>query len=312
MKSEFKYVADISNETFETENVLPFINEEGKPCILSRNSKNKTNILKGSTDNLEYHLNSTFYKGDKVYYFHMISCLKSDGYSKEQFEIAYEYLFKSLNEPKSDFDIGSLINSLEQLFKITPEKDLFKLQTGVYGELLFVLYGSENGIKHLLTKYHSNFFSKHDLELDRKNRVEIKSTVGSKRIHHFSHDQLVRKDINVYVGSILLEESSEGTTLNELFEKVLELSDDPKTTLWLGQLKGFCGVSNQNPGVSFALDKAKQEIKLFKADDLPHIDIGDVNGVTNISYDVDCSLGDNLDTSEFVDLVNKILMNKND
>ena len=37
------------------------------------------------------------------------------------------------------------------------------------------------------------------------------------------------------------------------------------------------------------LDKAKQEIKLFKADDLPHIDIGDVNGVTNISYDVDCS-----------------------
>ena len=120
MKSEFKYVADISNETFETENVLPFINEEGKPCILIRNSKNKTNILKGSTDNLEYHLNSTFYKGDKVYYFHMISCLKSDGYSKEQFEIAYEYLFKSLNEPKSDFDIGSLINSLEQLFKITP------------------------------------------------------------------------------------------------------------------------------------------------------------------------------------------------
>lgn len=184
---------------------------------------------------------------------------------------------------------------------------MFKLQTGVYGELLFVLFGSENGIEHLLTKYHSNFFSKHDLELDRKNRIEIKSTVGSKRIHHFSHDQLVRKDINVFVGSILLEESSEGTSLFELFDKVLELSDDPKITLWLGQLKGFCGVSNQNPGVKFSLDKAKQEIKLFKADELPHLDIGETNGVTNISYDVDCSLGDNLDTSEFVELVNKII-----
>lgn len=307
MKTEFKYIAEISNETFKKENVLSFINEDGKPCILIRNSRKKTNIIKGTTDNLEYHLNSVFYKDDLPYYFHMISCNKTDGYSKEQFEIAYEYLFKSLKEPKSDFDIGALINSLEQLFKVTPEKELLKLHIGVYGELFFILFSYENGADKILTKYHSNFYSKHDLELDSKNRIEIKSTVGSKRIHHFSHDQLVRNDINVYVSSIILEESSEGVSLDELFEMALEISDDPKTTLWLGQLKGFCGISKQNEGPSFSIDKARQNIKFFKASNLPHLIFDSVDAVTNIAYDVDCSFGNNIETFQFIAEINSII-----
>ncbi len=310
MKNEFKYVSDISNETFETNVVLPFLNEEGRPCILIKNSKNKENIVEGSTDNLEYHLNSLFIKDEKRYYFHMISCLKSDGYSKEQFNIAYEYLFKTMDSPKSDTEIGSLINSLEQLFKVTPEKDNFKLLLGVYGELLFVLFAHNCGCNEILTKYHPNFFSKHDFEIDRYNRIEVKSTVDSKRIHHFSHDQIFREDVNVYVVSIILEESSEGVSLNELFEKVLEFSFDPKTTLWLGQLKGFCGVSKENPGPSFSYEKALQDLKIFNATDLPHLKLEGINGITNVSYNVDCSMSDNLDTAVFINKINKIIENK--
>lgn len=308
MKNKFKYVSDISNETFETHIVLPFINEEGRPCILIKNSKNKLNIVTGSTDNLEYHLNSLFVKDNKQYYFHMISCLKNDGYSKEQFDIAYEYLFKTMNEPKSDFEIGSLINSLEQLFKITPEKDMSKLHTGVYGELLFVLYTHECGCKEILSKYHSNFYSKHDLEIDRYNRIEVKSSVDFKRIHHFSHDQIFRKDVHVYVASVLLEQSSEGVTLNELFERVLNLSLDPKTTLWFGQLKGFCGISQETPGPSFSFDKAKQDLKIFNANDLPHLELEGIKGISNVSYNVDCSMTDNIEIINFVNHINDIIV----
>lgn len=307
MKTKFTYIAEISNEMFEKENVLPFTNEEGKSCILIRNKKNKINLSKGSTDNLEYHLNSVFYKDRVPHYFHMLSCIKEDKYSKEQFEIAYEYLFKSLKEPKTDFDIYQLINSLEQLFKVTPDKDLKKIQTGVYGELLFVLVCVENGAKNILNKYHRNFFSKHDLELDSKNRVEIKSTIGLQRIHHFSHEQLVRNDVNVYVCSTILEESSEGVTLYELFERILKITSDPKIILSLGQLKGLCGVSNENPGLAFSFDKAKNDLKLFKACDLPHLDIIDSNGITNISYDVDCSFGQEIEMASFINEINSII-----
>ena len=307
MRSEFKYYSDINIEEFENDIVLPFYDEDGRPCVLIRNSKKKQTVTEGSTDNLEYHLNSVFYKDDTPYYFHLISCVKDDGYSKEQFSIVYDYLFKTMDCPKSDYEIGSLINSLEQLFKITPEKDLFKLHTGVYGELLFTLYAYECGCSQILSKYHSNFFSKHDFELDRYNRIEVKSSISSKRIHHFSHDQIFRTDVNVYVVSILLEESTEGVSLNELFEKVVSISSDPKIILWLGQLKGYCAITKENPGPAFSFDKAIHDMKVFNAKELPHLEIDGTNGISNVSYDVDCSTTDNMIFDNFMHVINNII-----
>lgn len=310
MKTEFIYFAEITEKDFEEKHVLPFTNEDGRPCVLIRNSTDKQNILTGSTDNLEYRLNTVITRNEKRYFFHIISCIKNDGYSKEQFAIAYNYLFKSIDEPKSDFEIGSLINSLEQLFKITPEKDRFKLHVGVYGELLFLDDMIKMGCSDIISSYHSNFFSKHDLEIDRLNRIEIKTTVGTKRIHHFSHDQIFRNDVKVYVVSNLLEESEEGVSLNEIFEKIISQTTDPKSILWLGQLKGYCGISNNNSGPSFSYEKAINDLRIFDAKDLPHLEIKDEQGITNISYDVDCSLSEELELQQFVNEINILINNK--
>ena len=311
MKTEFKYFSDISDEDFEINVVLPFINEEGRPCVLIRNAVEKCVLVSGSTDNLEYRFNTTVNKDGKNYYFHIISCLKDDGYSKEQFFIGYNYLFKEIEEPKTDFDLGSLINSLEQLFKVTPEQDRYKLHIGVFGELLFLDDMLKMGCSDIISTYHSNFFSKHDLELDRYNRIEIKTTLGPDRIHHFSHDQICRTDINVYVASCILEESKEGVSLNELFESVMERTNNPSALLWLGQLKGFCGISEENAGPSFSYEKAINDIKVFKANDLPHLDEINKPGVTNISYDVDCNLSEELDLSSFVRTINIVIEDNN-
>lgn len=307
MKNEFKYYSDISIENFEKNVVLPFINEDGKSCILIRNSKNRQNVIKGSTDNLEYHLNSIFTKDGKQYHFHMISCVKADTYSKEQFTIAYEYLFKTMTTPKSDLEIGSLINSLEQLFKVTPEKDRFKLLLGVYGELLFLIHANECGCHEILSKYHSNFYSKHDFEIDRYNRIEVKTSVDAKRIHHFSHDQIFRNDVNVYIVSILLEESSEGVTLNELFDIIFNLTDDSQIMFKIAQLRGFCGISKEKPGPAFSYNKALNDLKIFRANDLPHLDIDDVKGISSVSYNVDCSMADAIKIEDFIYNVNNLI-----
>lgn len=307
MKTEFKYIAELKEEEFETQTVLPFTNEEGRPCVLIRNAIEKQNVLSGATDNLEYRLNTVVTHNEKRYFFHIVSCTKDDGYSKEQFSIAYTYLFKSIKEPKSDFEIGSLINSLEQLFKITPEKDRFKLHLGVYGELLFLNYMLEHGCSDIISSYHSNFFSKHDIEIDRLNRIEIKTTVGGKRIHHFSHDQIFRKDVNVYVVSNILEESEEGVSLNELFEKVISKIINAKALLWFGQLKGFCGISSSNPGPSFSYDKAISDLRVFNSKALPHLEVEVTKGISNISYDVDCATAEEENTDDFVAFINKLI-----
>lgn len=307
MKTEFKYIAELTETEFESQTVLPFTNEEGRPCVLIRNAVEKQNVLCGATDNLEYRLNTVVTHDSKRYFFHIVSCTNDDGYSKEQFGIAYTYLFKSITEPKSDFEIGSLINSLEQLFKITPEKDRFKLHMGVYGELLFLDYMFKNDCNEIISKYHSNFFSKHDIEIDRLNRIEIKTTVGGKRIHHFSHDQIFRHDVNVFVASSLLEESEEGVSLNEMFEKIISKTTDPKSLLWLGQLKGFCGISTNNPGPSFSYEKGLSDLKIFDSKNLPHLNTDEIKGISNISYDVDCSTSEEENVVDFVDKINQLI-----
>ena len=308
MRIEYKYISNISIEDFNKNNVLPFYNENNNPCVLIKNSKNKEILSTGSTDNLLYHLNSIFIKDNNKYYFHVIMCKHNDEYSKEQFSLLYEYLFKSIDEPKSDFDIETLINSLEDLFKITEEKDLIKLHTGVFGELLFVNYAYDMGCSQILTKYHKKFYSKHDLELDKNNRIEIKSSLSQNRIHTFSHDQIYRKDVKVYVVSILLEESSEGVTLYELFEKLINKSSDSDIVFWLSKLKGFCGISHENVGPSFAYQKALNELKVFDAESLPHLTLDNVKGISNISYDVNCSTCDDINFNDFIKIINNLIL----
>lgn len=302
----YKYISEITEDEFKKCPVLPFKSEDGRPCILIRNSKQKTVLQKGKTDNIEYHLNSLIDKDGEKHYFHLVCCIKSDEYSKEQFNIAYNYLFKKIKYPMNDIDLTKLITSLEQLFKVTPNPDKTKLQTGVFGELLFLLYIYEKGYPLILNKYHSYFYSKHDIEIDNHNRIEIKSTVKSKRIHTFGHEQLFRKDINVFVASLILEYSQEGITLYDLFEQIMQLITNPEDYMDMGTLKALCGISEIEKGPSFSYTKSIEQIKIFKSEDLPHLEIEHVNGVTEIHYDVDCALASNQNIDDFIKYLNSL------
>lgn len=69
MKTDFKYIADLTEPEFEQQVVLPFIDENGRQCVLIRNSIEKKNILIGTTDNLEYRLNTVVTHNGKSYFF---------------------------------------------------------------------------------------------------------------------------------------------------------------------------------------------------------------------------------------------------
>lgn len=307
MINSFKYISDISESDLLNNIVLPFTNENGLSCILIKNDKSKEIVNIGKTDYLEYHLNSIVERNNQKFYVHIIICNKREQYAIEQFDIAYNYLFKEIKKPISDYDLNSLIQSFETLFKVSSEKDLDRLQTGVYGELLTLYYLYENGCGKIFEKYHKNFFSKHDIEFDSTNRMEVKATVGGKRIHNFSHDQLMRTDVNVIVSSVLLEEASEGLSLYDLFNKLLEIAYNPDLFLTLGKLKGLCGVSSENKGVCFSFDKALSDIRFYDSKSLPHVDKSHYDGVYNIKYDVDCSLASFLNVAELINNLNDIL-----
>ena len=305
-KKIYRSVEDITIDEFKKATVLLFVDDNNRPTVLIRNSTSKKLIEKGKTDNLEYHLNSVIEKDGELFYFHVITCLKDDPLSMEQFEIGFKYLFGKIAHPLRDKELAALIDSLESLFKISKEKDVTKLRIGVYGELLFLDYVYDNGYKSIFDKYHSDFFSKHDIELNSKNRIEIKTSVGSTRIHNFRHDQIFRDDVTVYVGSLLLEHSKEGLSLLGLMERILEKTSNPDFVIALGTIKSMCRISVEDPGPSFSFDRAISMIRVYEANSLPHLEIGDSLGITNVSYDVDCSTTEGLPIESFISALNAL------
>ena len=301
--AKYKYISTISEEEFNNSVVIPCTDEENYTCILIKNALKKTVQSTYSTENLDFKLNRVLTKDSKDCYFHIIKCKKQDIYSLQQFDIIFEYVFGKINTPLSDVQMGSLITSLEDYFKIIPDKDKTKIQTGVFGELFTVWHMHNNGYQEIVDKFHKDFFSKHDIEISPSIRLEIKTTDGEKRIHHFKHNQINRNDINVYVVSVMLERSQEGLTLYDLFEKVKELFSEPEFIFALEKLKRRCGVSEEDKGLSFAVQHAIQHIRFFDANDLPKLEGNIPDSISAVEYDIDCSGAKSITLEELLQII---------
>ena len=300
--SEFKYITDISEEILDKAVVIPCRNEQGFPSIIIKNDAPKAISSYFATDNLSIKLDKTLFRGDKTYHVHILESKKQDGFAAQQFETIYEYIFGKITRPISSAELFSLISSLEEYFRLTPDPNRKQIQIGVFGELLTLCYFNESGFPTILEKYHNDFFSKHDIELSPSTRLEVKTAVGDKRIHHFRHDQLYRQDVDVFVVSVLLEYSQEGLSLYDLFKRVEQLVNDPDKKFALKKLMVRCGVSEEDKGLSFSEARAYSKINLFDSRSLPRIEGEAPKGVTSIEYDVDCSLANEMIIDDAISL----------
>lgn len=298
-----KYITDLGQQELRTNIVIGCESEDNFPCILIKNSLNKKQISSLSTDNLAFRLNALLSAGDEEFYYHIVKSKKNDYVSRQQFKVVYDYIFNRIIEPVDDTTIYELVESLQEYFTISPEIDTYKLQIGVFGELLAIKVLYETGYKDILNKYHKNFFSKHDIEVSDKIRIEIKTTEKENRIHNFRHDQIYRKDISVYVISSRLEPAQEGLSLYELFVEIMRLYNNPEVIFALEKLMKRCNVSETSVGLKFSLQKAIEDMKFYNANQLPKIEADAPKGVTHISYDVDCSLAEDISVEDLINAI---------
>lgn len=297
---QYKYIGNITRQELDEGIVQACINEDGFRCVLIKNAEPKTVLSRYETDNMEIKLNATLAFNDQNYYFHIITTKKNDYEANRNFDLVYEYIFMKIKEAVSDDMLAKLILSLEEYFRISPERDSRKLQIGVWGELFCVLTLYKLGYVGVIEKYHNNFFLKHDIEFSDSIRMEIKTTVGTKRIHHFRHDQICRADVVVLVASLLLEESQEGLSLYELANLVMNIMSEPDDIFALQKILRLCGISEENKGLIISKDKALEDIRYFLANQLPMLDSEIPQGISNVEYDVDCSFGEHIDLDMYI------------
>lgn len=299
MKIELnQYIADISPKDVLERNVISCTNFDNNKTILIRSSDNSKETL---TFENEYFLMKNnivlSVAGEEIGNFHIMVCKKNDINSINHFFRVCDYLFIRPNIALSAEEMLKLFGSLETIFKTHSERNL-ELEIGLYGELslLNYLYEQNNDIYKL---WHAEFFSKHDLELNNKTKIEVKTTVKDTRKHRFSHDQIVRLHLHVFVVSIMLKTVENGLSLYDLCVNTMNMLDNNQL-LSLEILMKKLGLSEEYGGINCIKEETYESIKLFDANKIPHIEEEIPEGVSCIKYDIDLS---NIESVPFSKLV---------
>jgi hypothetical protein len=307
MDQTSKYISQLTPKDVEGLIVVLSKDDKERPALLIRSSSASPDKKTEETSSLILITNvglGVVGSDGKSEVFHALVLKNTSEDYLSYFSTAAEFIKRSCPTPVSKDQILVLFGSIKELFQTEEEKDKISLQIGVFGELLVLRYLDRLSISGIYDMYHDDFFTKHDIEVNKNVRIEVKSTIKENRIHRFDHNQIFRSDIQVYVASCLLEKAEDGLSLFDLFGQVENSVHDANKFLFLEKLKKRCGVDSNNPGLCVSEEKAYQDLRFFRAADLPHLLEENPLGVTNVSYDVDCSRSTGLDKKAIQEVFN--------
>lgn len=283
-----QYLTDISFDELVHRNVVLCTDGEHRKTLLIRNSQvttesatfeNKFFIMKNNVVLVA--------ENSKIGDFHILICKNKDDISVQHFCRVCEYLFIKNNDKLSTDEMLKLFYSLERIFSQKASKNT-DLEIGLYGELAVINYLYHMNCR-AFNMWHADFFNKHDFELSKKVKVEVKTTVKDFRKHSFGHDQVYRTSLKVYIISCIVNVCEKGMSLYELCKNTLNILSDASQMLAIELLVAKLGLDEEYQGVNCVLEEVFNDIKLYDADSIPHLTQKIPDGVSNIHYDIDLS-----------------------
>jgi len=221
--------------------------------------------------------------------FHSLICESIDQSDKSAFLDSIEaFLSQNKNLLSAIQNIVPFFRSLIRLFAISPAKDLENERKGLWGELF--LMREIKGYKFWVPFWHSEVTRTFDFT-EREKKLEIKTSSGGERIHHFSHNQIFTLNQDkILIVSILVENDEIGLSLRQLINDCKAEIFDTPYYLKLEKSIRYSGMNNSSEsGPKYNLNSAKQKISWFQSIDVPHFCLPEPPGVSNTTYRVDLS-----------------------
>lgn len=283
-----QYLTNISKEDILANNVVECCDNENRQTILVRNSEENDEGV--TFENEFFVMKNNFIlevDNNEIGNFHILICKKNDINSRNHFNRVCNYLFKKNNLTLSAEEMLKLFYSLETIFSTKINRDK-SLEIGLYGELSVINYLYQLGLP-CYKMWHADFFNKHDIEIDEKTKVEVKTTVKDIRKHTFSYDQLCRSKLNIFVISCLLKQCEKGLSLYELCRNTMNILKDSKQILAIEMLMTKLGLDENYQGVNCILEETYSAIKIYNGKDIPSLCNLVPECISNIHYDVDFS-----------------------
>ena len=227
-------------------------------------------------------------KGKSEEDIYTVISLKSDSdYLQEYFLKIVFVLIKNISEKPLLKDLKIEIEKLINLFTKFSKPALKTIQ-GLWAELL-IIEQSKNP-DYLIQSWHSSTTDKYDFN-DGIDKIEVKSTVKSRRIHNFSLEQLTPNlSSKLIVASIFAIETGTGTTIFDLVESIENKIKDKNLGFRFNEMiavtlgKDF----EKSFDIFFDYQFAVDTIQYYNSLDIPTINKTNIPpNITNIRFDCD-------------------------
>ena len=259
-----------------------------------------TNDTASSTKNttleilsVEYNLSCTFVDDNAVetpHFYTVITLRSLDETLQSEFIDIVLLMLQRLPALPSKREIAIEIENLISIFSAMncpPRKQI----QGLWAELLVI----ERSLvpETVINAWHESPSSKYDFTLGR-DKVEVKSTSGEERKHHFSLDQLnPSRNSRLLIASIIVRESGHGNggmSVRELYDKICEkvVSIDARMHLYQVIAETIGTDIHKMENVFFDYVEASDSLQFYDANEVPGINKdGIMQGVSSVGFNSD-------------------------
>lgn len=219
-----------------------------------------------------------------------IILLKTDiEYLQEYFLKIVFVLIRNLAEKPLIKDLKIEIDKLINLFSKFTKPPLKTIQ-GLWAELL-IIEQSKNP-DYLIQSWHNSSSDKYDFN-DGIDKIEVKSTLKSRRIHSFSIEQLTpNKNSQLLIASIFTIETGTGTNVSDLIEKIVNRIKDKNLSFRLNELAALTLGKDFEKSfeVFFDYQFALDSIQFYQSSNIPTIQQNNIpSNIMNVRFDCDLS-----------------------
>ena len=306
-KELFDQFKTLAKNTVEDKNflVIPILDTNHKLGI-SKEGYPKffvyTNDTASSTPNItldilsvEYNLSCTFIDENDTktpHHYTIITLRSTDQMLQEVFFDIVMMMFGRMSNIPSKREIAVEVENLISIFSAMTCPPRKKIQ-GLWTELLVI---ERSYMPEILIKaWHESPTAKYDFTMGR-DKIEVKSTSGETRIHHFSLDQLYpSSNSRVLVASAIVRESAQGKdglSVRDLYDKICNKinSVDARMHMMKVIAETIGTDMHRLNEVFFDYVEACDSLRYYNAKDVPGVDKNGVHpGVTGVGFNSDLS-----------------------
>lgn len=244
---------------------------------------------------VEYNMLCNIIEGDLIYdneRFTIITLRSENEKFQKMFIDVFLMMLDTLPKNPSNIDLASKIESLLSIFSKLKRKPVHKLQ-GLWAELLVIEQSIDS--TNVARAWHSMPNSKYDFTMG-GDKIEVKSTKGENRIHHFSLDQLnPSPNSRLLICSVIVRESAKddnGLSVFDLYDRINLKIKDSEVRMHISEILietlGSDFYSAQKK--YFDHKEACDRMAFFECKDIPKIKRDSIPAlVTEVKFSVDLS-----------------------